>query len=105
MIQKERSTTISYLLILLSIKVTAIQRYLCFFFVLLFLFHIFNHFVHIKQIIKALCDQAQKLTLSSRAFHNSVFGPWAKFVTDYFGYECVLPMNTGAEAVETGIKV
>lgn len=57
------------------------------------------------KIIKALCDQAQKLTLSSRAFHNSVFGPWSKFVTDFFGYECVLPMNTGAEAVETGLKV
>lgn len=57
------------------------------------------------KIIKALCDQAQKLTLSSRAFHNSVFGPWSQFVTDFFGYECVLPMNTGAEAVETGLKM
>jgi ornithine--oxo-acid transaminase len=57
------------------------------------------------KIIAALCDQAQKLTLSSRAFYNDVFGRYAKFITEYFGYEMVLPMNTGAEAVETGIKL
>ncbi|EEB05478.1 ornithine aminotransferase [Schizosaccharomyces japonicus yFS275] len=57
------------------------------------------------KIIKALCDQAQKLTLSSRAFYNNVFGPFAKFITEYFGYEMVLPMNTGAEAVETACKL
>lgn len=56
-------------------------------------------------IIKALVDQASKLTLSSRAFYNDVFGKFAKYVTEYFGYEMVLPMNTGAEAVETAIKI
>ncbi|KAI8865920.1 ornithine aminotransferase [Ramicandelaber brevisporus] len=57
------------------------------------------------RIVKALVDQASKLTLSSRAFHNDQFGPFAKYVTEYFGYEMVLPMNTGAEAVETAIKL
>ncbi|KAJ3219208.1 ornithine aminotransferase [Dinochytrium kinnereticum] len=57
------------------------------------------------KIIKALTDQAQKLTLSSRAFYNDVFGVFAKYVTEYFGYDMVLPMNTGAEAVETALKI
>ncbi|KAJ3096318.1 ornithine aminotransferase [Phlyctochytrium bullatum] len=57
------------------------------------------------RIVQALVDQAQKLTLSSRAFYNDVFGRYAKFVTEYFGYDMVLPMNTGAEAVETAIKL
>ncbi|KAI8599644.1 ornithine-oxo-acid transaminase [Dissophora ornata] len=57
------------------------------------------------KIVKALCDQAQKLCLSSRAFYNDVFGQYAKYVTEYFGYDKVLPMNTGAEAVETAIKL
>lgn len=57
------------------------------------------------KIVKALCDQAQTLTLSSRAFYNDVFGAFAKYVTEYFGYDMVLPMNTGAEAVETAIKL
>ncbi|ORX63194.1 ornithine-oxo-acid transaminase [Hesseltinella vesiculosa] len=57
------------------------------------------------KIVKALCDQAQKLTLSSRAFYNDVFGQYAEYVTKYFGYDMVLPMNTGAEAVETAIKL
>lgn len=57
------------------------------------------------RIIEALCTQAQRLTLSSRAFYNDVFPVFAKFITEYFGYEMVLPMNTGAEAVETGIKL
>ncbi|KAI9184381.1 ornithine aminotransferase [Blastocladiella emersonii ATCC 22665] len=57
------------------------------------------------KILKALVDQAGKLALSSRAFYNDVFGQYAKFVTEYFGYEMVLPMNTGAEAVETAIKL
>jgi ornithine--oxo-acid transaminase len=57
------------------------------------------------KIIKALCDQAQRLSLSSRAFYNDVFGPYAKYITDYFGFDMVLPMNTGAEAVETAIKL
>lgn len=56
-------------------------------------------------LVKALTDQAARLTLSSRAFHNDVFPQWAKKVRDVFGYEMVLPMNTGAEAVETAIKL
>lgn len=57
------------------------------------------------KIVKALCDQAQKLTLSSRAFHAEIFGEFAEYITNYFGFDKVLPMNTGAEAVETGIKI
>jgi len=56
-------------------------------------------------IIKALNEQASKLTLTSRAFYNDILGNYEKFVTDFFGYEKVLPMNTGAEAVETAIKL
>ncbi|KAK9452326.1 pyridoxal phosphate-dependent transferase [Limtongia smithiae] len=56
-------------------------------------------------IIGALVTQAQKLTLSSRAFSNDVFPRYAKFVTEFFGYDMVLPMNTGAEAVETALKL
>jgi ornithine--oxo-acid transaminase len=55
--------------------------------------------------VAALVAQASKLTLSSRAFYNSEFGPYAKFITQMFGYDKVLPMNTGAEAVETALKV
>ena len=57
------------------------------------------------ELVKALCEQAQRLTLSSRAFHNDVFPKWAEKVRDVFGYDMVLPMNTGAEAVETAIKI
>ena len=57
------------------------------------------------RIVATLIQQAQRLTLSSRAFYNSVFGAFAEKVTKLFGYEMVLPMNTGAEAVETGIKL
>ena len=57
------------------------------------------------KIIKALTQQAKKLTLTSRAFFNSVLGEYEEYVTKYFGYEKVLPMNTGAEAVETAIKL
>ncbi|NLP56940.1 ornithine--oxo-acid transaminase [Lutibacter sp. B1] len=57
------------------------------------------------QIIKALNKQANSLTLTSRAFYNDVLGKYEKFVTEYFGLEKVLPMNTGAEAVETAIKL
>ncbi|TIB66921.1 ornithine aminotransferase [Wallemia mellicola] len=57
------------------------------------------------KIIEALTRQASKLTLSSRAFHNSVFGKFAKKLTDLLGYDMVLPMNTGAEAVETALKL
>ncbi len=57
------------------------------------------------RIIGALNDQAQKLTLTSRAFHNDVLGPYEKYATDYFGFDKLLPMNSGAEAVETAIKL
>ncbi|MFW6095161.1 MAG: ornithine--oxo-acid transaminase [Bacteroidota bacterium] len=57
------------------------------------------------RIVKALSEQAQKLALTSRAFHNSVLGEYEEYVTKYFGYDKVLPMNTGAEADETAIKL
>jgi ornithine--oxo-acid transaminase len=57
------------------------------------------------RIIGALTEQAQKLTLISRAFYNNLLGQYAEFVTQYFGYERMLPMNTGVEAVETALKV
>jgi ornithine--oxo-acid transaminase len=57
------------------------------------------------QIIKTLIEQAQKLTLTSRAFHTDVLGEYEEFITKYFGYDKVLPMNTGVEAVETAIKL
>ncbi|TID20460.1 hypothetical protein CANINC_003577 [Pichia inconspicua] len=57
------------------------------------------------RIINALIEQAQTLTLSSRAFSCDIFGTYAKFITEFFGYENVLPMNTGAEAVETALKI
>jgi ornithine--oxo-acid transaminase len=57
------------------------------------------------KIVKALCDQAQKLTLTSRAFYNDVLGEYEEFVTKYFGYDKVLPMNSGAEADETALKL
>ncbi len=57
------------------------------------------------KIIKAMCDQAHELTLSSRAFYNDCLGPYEKFITKYFGYDKVLPMNTGAEADETALKL
>ncbi len=57
------------------------------------------------KIVKALTDQAQQLALTSRAFHNDVLGKYEQFVTSFFGFDKVLPMNTGAEAVETAIKL
>ncbi|MGB0374279.1 MAG: aminotransferase class III-fold pyridoxal phosphate-dependent enzyme, partial [Flavobacteriaceae bacterium] len=54
-------------------------------------------------IIKALIEQAQQLSLTSRAFHNDQFSQFAKLATSYFGFDMMLPMNTGAEAVETAI--
>ncbi|NCB69726.1 MAG: ornithine--oxo-acid transaminase [Bacteroidia bacterium] len=57
------------------------------------------------KIIDTLIRQSQKLTLTSRAFYNDKLGPYEQFITEYFGYEKVLPMNTGAEAVETAIKL
>ena len=58
-----------------------------------------------QKIVKAMTDQAQKLALTSRAFYNNVLGEWEEFVTKYFGYDKVLPMNTGAEADETALKL
>ncbi|PIE49503.1 MAG: ornithine--oxo-acid transaminase [Flavobacteriales bacterium] len=57
------------------------------------------------KIIAALKEQAENLTLTSRAFYNDQLGRFEKFVTRYFGFDKVLPMNTGAEAVETAIKL
>jgi len=56
-------------------------------------------------IIKALCDQAQELTLTSRAFYNNKLGEYEKFITEFFGYDMVLPMNSGAEGGETAMKL
>ena len=56
-------------------------------------------------ILAALNQQASKLTLTSRAFHNNVLGEFEKYVSDLFGYDKLLPMNTGAEGVETAIKL
>ncbi len=57
------------------------------------------------KIVKALTEQAQTLTLTSRAFYNDTLGVYEKFATEYFGFDKILPMNTGAEAVETAIKL
>jgi ornithine--oxo-acid transaminase len=57
------------------------------------------------KIINALIEQAQKLTLTSRAFYNDRLGEYAQFITEYFGYDRVLPMNTGVEGGETAIKL
>lgn len=57
------------------------------------------------KIVQALISQAQKLTLTSRAFHNNVLAEYAAYITQYFSYDKVLPMNTGVEAVETAIKL
>lgn len=57
------------------------------------------------KIIDAMTRQAKKMTLTSRAFYNSVLGEFAEYITDYFGYDKVLPMNTGAEADETALKL
>jgi len=57
------------------------------------------------KIVNAMMEQAQKITLTSRAFYNSSLGEFEQYVTKYFGYEKVLPMNTGAEADETALKL
>nr|WP_294780838.1 ornithine--oxo-acid transaminase [uncultured Flavobacterium sp.] len=57
------------------------------------------------KIVNAMVEQAQKLTLTSRAFYNDKLGNYEEYVTKYFGFDKVLPMNTGAEAVETALKV
>lgn len=61
---------------------------------------------HCHQLITdVLKKQAEKLTLTSRAFYNNVLGEYEKYITEYFGYDKVLPMNTGVEAVETAVKL
>jgi ornithine--oxo-acid transaminase len=57
------------------------------------------------KIINALIQQAQRLTLTSRAFHNNLLGEYEKYITQYFGYDKVLPMNTGVEGGETAVKL
>lgn len=57
------------------------------------------------KIVGAMIEQAKKLTLTSRAFYNDQLGPYEEFVANYFGFDKVLPMNTGAEAVETALKI
>lgn len=57
------------------------------------------------KIVEALCSQAQKLCLTSRAFYNDCLGPYEEFVHNFFGYDKMLPMNSGAEAVETALKL
>ncbi|MTH15461.1 ornithine--oxo-acid transaminase [Flavobacterium sp. LC2016-01] len=57
------------------------------------------------KIVQAMIDQAQKLTLTSRAFYNDKLGNYEEYITNYFGFDKVLPMNTGAEAVETALKI
>lgn len=57
------------------------------------------------RIIKALTEQATKVTLTSRAFHNNLLGEYERFITEYFGYDKVLPMNTGVEGGETAVKL
>lgn len=57
------------------------------------------------KIVQSFIEQSKKLTLTSRAFHNNLLGEYEKFITEYFGYDKVLPMNTGVEAVETAIKL
>ncbi len=64
-----------------------------------------NHGHCHPRIIETFIEQAQRLTLTSRAFHNDVLGEYAEFITRFFGYDKVLPMNTGVEAVETGLKL
>ena len=57
------------------------------------------------KIISALVNQSNKLTLTSRAFHNNILGKYEKFITEFFGYDKVLPMNTGVEGGETAVKL
>ncbi len=57
------------------------------------------------KIVNAMTNQANRITLTSRAFHNNVLGVFEKYATEYFNFDKLLPMNTGAEAVETAIKI
>ncbi len=61
--------------------------------------------IHFLQITKALVDQVQTLALTSRAFFNDVLGEYEEYITRLFGYDKVLPMNTGVEAGETACKL
>lgn len=56
-------------------------------------------------IVNALTEQAQQLTLTSRAFYNDMLGPYEKYMSEYFGYDKILPINSGVEAVETALKL
>ena len=64
-----------------------------------------NHGHRHPRVIKALIDQAKKVTLTSRAFNNDQLGPWLKELCEFTGFEMALPMNTGGEAVETALKI
>lgn len=65
-----------------------------------------GNFCHLcSQIIKALVDQVSTLSLTSRAFFNDVLGEYEEYITDLFGYDKVLPMNTGVEGGESAIKL
>ena len=64
-----------------------------------------NHGHRHPKVMRAFYEQAEKLTLTSRAFHSDALGEFAEYITQYFGYDKVLPMNTGAEAVETALKL
>ena len=57
------------------------------------------------KIVEAMTEQAKTLALTSRAFYNNVLGEWEEYITKYFGYDKVLPMNSGAEADETALKL
>ena len=59
----------------------------------------------VLQITRALLDQVPSLTLTSRAFYNDALGPFEEYITRLFGYDKVLPMNTGVEAGETAVKL
>lgn len=64
-----------------------------------------NHGHCHPKIVSGFLEQAQRLTLTSRAFYNDLLGEYEKLITEFFGYDKVLPMNTGVEAVETAIKL
>ena len=57
------------------------------------------------RLVKVLTEQASKLALTSRAFYNDKLGAWEEYITKYFGYDRMLPMNSGAEGVETALKL
>ena len=66
--------------------------------------HIILNF-HVPQIVRALLDQVPQLSLTSRAFYNDVLGEFEEYITTLFGYDKVLPMNTGVEGGETAVKL